>query len=443
MGTEDRELEGIAVKTLPGKRAKKILDMDRQYLSPSLTRHYPLVVARGKGAYVEDVDGNVFLDFTAGIAVCSTGHCHPEVVKAIKKQAETLIHMSGTDFYYEPQVLLAKKLVEIAPFEGGRVFLCNSGTEAVECAFKLARYHTRRPNIIAFYGAFHGRTMGSLSLTASRAVQRKHFSPLISGVFHVPYAYCYRCAYGKEYPECDFECVSFIKFLLNKVSPSEDTSAIIVEPVQGEGGYVIPPPEFLPMLREICDELNLLLIVDEVQSGMGRTGKMFAVEHFNVKPDILAIAKGIASGLPLGACIAREEVMNWETGSHASTFGGNPVACAAALRTIQILEEGLIRNAQTIGKYLIKRLNELQTTFSIIGDVRGLGLMVGVELVRDDKNPASEAVKDVINYCFRNGLLLLPAGESVIRFMPPLIIKKDEVDTAIDIFYQALNNLRR
>jgi 4-aminobutyrate aminotransferase len=432
----------INVGELPGMNAKKIMEVDRRYYSPSLTRQYPLVIAKGDGVFVEDVDGNVFLDFTSGIGVCSTGHSHPDIVNAIKNQAEKFIHMSGTDFYYEVQAILAKKLVEISPFKEGRVFLGNSGTEAVECAFKLAKYHQRRPNVIAFYGAFHGRTFGALSLTASKAIQRKYFSPLVPGVFHAPYAYCYRCVFGKEYPDCNLECVSFIEFLFEKVTPPEDTSAVIIEPVQGEGGYVVPPSEFIKGLRGLCYEHDILLIADEIQTGMGRTGKMFAMEHFDVEPDIITIAKGIASGLPLGACIAKRGIMDWKKGSHASTFGGNPVSCAAALKTIELLESGLIKNAEKVGNYLLTRLKEMQESFGFIGDVRGLGLMVGVEFVREGKKPAPALGDKVINYCFNKGLLLLPAGQSVVRFIPPLIVTAEEVDLALDIFHEALTEVK-
>lgn len=435
------EFSGIRIKDVPGKKAREILELDREFMSPSLTRHYPLVVERGSGMYVEDVDGNVFLDFTAGIAVCSTGHCHPEVVQAIKDQAESLIHMSGTDFYYKPQVDLARKLVELSPFDSGNVFFGNSGTEVVECSFKLARYSTGKENIISFYGAFHGRTLGSLSLTASRAVHKKHFFPLIPGVYHTPYAYCYRCYFGKHYPECDFECVEAIRNILRRVSPPENTSAIICEPIQGEGGYIVPPPEFLPMIGEICSENDLLFIVDEVQCGMGRTGRMFAVEHWGVVPDIIAVAKGIASGLPLGACIANQGIMIWDRGSHASTFGGNPVACVAALKTIELLEKGLIKNAERMGKLLKKRLLKLKEDYGIIGDVRGLGLMIGIEVIDGDGGPDADIAREIVMKCFERGLLLLPAGESVIRFMPPLIVRKEHIEEAIEILERVFEDL--
>lgn len=435
------EFSGINIKEVPGEKAREILRLDSEFMSPSLTRHYPLVVKRGSGMYVEDVDGNVFLDFTAGIAVCSTGHCHPQIVQAIKDQAEKLIHMSGTDFYYELQVDLAKKLIDVSPFDSGNVFFGNSGTEAVECSLKLAKYNRKRQNIIAFYRAFHGRTLGSLSLTASRAVHRRHFFPLVPGVFHTPYAYCYRCYFGKTYPECDFECVEAIRDILRRVSPPENTSAIICEPVQGEGGYIVPPPEFLPMVREICSENDLLFIADEVQCGMGRTGRMFAVEHWKVVPDIIAVAKGIASGLPLSACLADKGIMNWSAGSHASTFGGNPVSCASALKTIELLENGLVENAEKMGKLLKNRLMELKEEHDVIGDVRGLGLMVGIEIIDRDGKPDGDMARKIVMKCFERGLLVLPAGESVIRFMPPLIVGKEHIETAVDILKDVLRSL--
>ncbi|MBC7225480.1 MAG: acetyl ornithine aminotransferase family protein, partial [Anaerolineae bacterium] len=366
---------------------------DQNVISPSYTRSYPFVMAKGRGAEVWDVDGNRFLDFNAGIAVTATGHAHPEVVKAIQEQAEQFIHMSGTDFYYPVQIELAEKLNQISPMEEPtQVFFANSGAESVEAAFKLARYHTGRPRMLAFIGAFHGRSMGALSLTASKYVQRAGFSPLVPGVTHVPYAYCYRCPFNLEYPKCDLHCVTYIEeTVFRHYVPPEDVAAIFVEPIQGEGGYVVPPPEYHGRLRELMAKYGILYVADEVQTGFGRTGKWFAIEHWNVEPDIVTVAKGIASGMPLGAMIARKSVMTWGPGAHANTFGGNPVCCAAALATIRLIEDGLTENARVQGERMMEQLREMQSRHPSIGDVRGKGLMVGVELVlnRETKAPAT------------------------------------------------------
>ena len=410
---------------------------DQKALSQSATRIYPLVVARARGAVVEDVDGNRYLDFTAGIAVVATGHSHPQVVEAIRKQAGQFLHMSGTDFYYPGQVRLAEVMDRIAPGNGPkRTFFSNSGAEAVEAAFKLARYRTRRPLMVAFQGGFHGRTMGALSLTGSKAAQRRHFSPLVPGVTHVPYAYCYRCPYGLTYPSCKMHCVAVIRDQYFKsFVPPEDVAAIVVEPIQGEGGVVVPPPEFHPMLAELAHEYGILYVVDEVQTGLGRTGKMFASQHWGVTPDIMAVGKGVASGLPMGATVASAELMSWPAGSHANTFGGNPVACEAALVTIELLERKLVANAETIGGYLQRELGELQGRHRLIGDVRGKGLMIGIECVRDreTKEMAVEERNEIVQRCFRKGLLLLGAGQSVIRLVPPLMITKRDADVALEI----------
>ena len=427
------------IKTaLPGPRARKLIKMDKRVVSPSYTRNYPLVVEKARGLWLEDVDGNRFLDFTAGIAVCATGHCHPRVVRAIKKQADLLLHMSGTDFYYTPQILLAEKLASLTPGRGRKkVYFGNSGAEAVEAAFKLARWHTRRELNIAFYGAFHGRTMGALSLTASKTVQKKHYNPLVPGITHIPYAYCYRCPYNLCYPSCGLACVQWVEDTLFRTTlPPEEVAAIIVEPIQGEGGYIVPPPEFHISLHKIAKKYDILYVVDEVQSGMGRTGKMFAMEHFGVVPDIMALAKGIASGMPLGALVARGEIMDWEAGSHASTFGGNPVSCRAALATIDLLIESLMANAALQGDYLMNELRKLQQSHECMGDVRGKGLMVGVELVKDreTKVPAKECRDKIINAAFRKGLLLLGCGENNIRFCPALTVSRTEINTCLTIF---------
>ncbi len=432
---------------MPGEKAREILDKDDRYISKSYTRSYPLVVKRAWGTHIEDEDGNLFLDFTSGIAVCNTGHCHPDVVAAIKAQAETLIHMSGTDFYYRPQAELAERLAHITPgTPDKRVFFCNSGAESIEAALKLARYHTKRQRIIAFLGAFHGRTMGALSLTASKAVQEKGFAPLVPGVSHVPYGYCYRCPYNLTPDSCDTYCVKWIEEdLFRRVIPPEEVAAIFVEPIQGEGGYVIPSVDFHRKLRALCDKYEILYVADEVQTGMGRTGKMFALEHFGIEPDIMTLAKGIASGMPLGAMISKSTVMNWVPGSHASTFGGNPVSCSAALKTIDLLEGGLVENARVVGAYLKSQLESLQDRYELIGDVRGLGLMVGVELVRDrvKKTKAIEERDTLIQRCFRRGLLLLGCGENTVRMIPPLVITREEIDRGLEIFEASLAEITK
>lgn len=427
-----------SIKTVPpGPQARAWVNRDEQALSQSVTRIYPLVIEKARGAMVEDVDGNRYLDFTAGIAVVATGHSHPEVVKAIREQAARFVHMSGTDFYYPAQVKLAEIMDRITPGKSPkRTFFSNSGTEAVEAAFKLARYKTRRPLMIAFQGAFHGRTMGALSLTGSKAVQRRHFSPMVPGVTHVPYASCYRCPYALTYPSCKMHCVNVIRdWYFKSLVPPEDVAAIVVEPIQGEGGVIVPPPEFHPMLAEVAREFGILLIADEVQTGMGRTGKMFAMEHWNVQPDILAVGKGIASGLPMGATVASTDVMSWQAGSHANTFGGNPVACEAALVTIELLQRELVANAGKVGAYLLQELAGMQNRHRLIGDVRGKGLLIGIECVRDrdTKEMAIQERNDIIQRCFRKGLLLLGCGQNVVRIVPPLLITRQEADTALEI----------
>lgn len=428
--------------TLPGPEAARLIGLDNAYVSPSYTRVYPLVAAKGSGVWIEDVDGNEFLDFTAGIAVNATGHCHPKIVAAIKDQADRLLHMSGTDFYYTPQIALAEKLSCLAPGKGDkRVYFGNSGAEAVEAAFKLARWQTRRELNIAFFGAFHGRTMGALSLTASKTVQKKHYNPLVPGITHIPYAYCYRCPYNLCYPDCGVYCVKWIEDTLFRTTiPAEEVAAIIVEPIQGEGGYIVPPPEFHRALYSLARKYGILYVADEVQSGMGRTGKMFAMEHFGVKPDMMALAKGIASGMPLGAMVADADIMTWEAGSHASTFGGNPVSCRAALATIELLEDSLMANAEIQGKRLMDGLLGLQNTFECMGDVRGKGLMAGVELVkdRDKKTPAGDWRNAIIQNAFQKGLLLLGCGDNTIRFCPSLTVSAEEIDVCLEIFKAAV-----
>lgn len=431
--------------SLPGPKAQAIIDRDKAVLSPSYTRGYPLVAARGEGAVIEDVDGNRFLDCNAGIAVVATGHCHPSIVKAIREQAARLIHMSGTDFYYENMVQLAEKLAALAP--GGfakKVYFGNSGTEAVEAALKLARYHTGKGQFVAFFGAFHGRTMGSLALTGSKSVQKKGFFPILQGAHHVPYAYCYRCAYGKTPDSCSVECVKAIEdTLFRQTLPAEEVAAIVVEPVQGEGGYVVPPQKFFGELKALAGKHGILLIFDEIQCGMGRTGKMFAAEHFGIAPDITTVAKGIASGMPLGAMIARAEVMDWKPGAHASTFGGNPVCVASALATIELLQEELVDNAAKIGAHMKARLDELPKRFPIVGDVRGLGLMIGIEMVRNQatKERAPELRDRLERLCFERGVLVLGAGPNTLRICPPLVITKDQADFAVDTIEGCLREM--
>ena len=431
------------IKTsLPGPKAKAIVERDHQVTAPAYGRVYPLVVKQAQGMIVEDVDGNLFLDFMAGIAVASTGHSHPRVVKAIEQQANKFLHICGSDYYYEPMVELAEKLTRLAPGAAPKkVFFTNSGAETVEAAFKLARYHTKRQHVVAFHGAFHGRTLGALSLTASRASHRAHFGPLIPGVHHLPYGFCHRCAYQLTYGSCGIECVRVIEKLLFRyeVRP-EEVAAMFVEPIQGEGGYVVPPPEYLPMLQELCRKHGILLVVDEIQSGFGRTGKMFASEHWGIEPDILCAAKGIASGMPLGAMIARAEVSTWSRSTHGSTFGGNPVACAAALATIELLEEGLVANAAKVGALLKEQLANLKGRHSVIGDVRGLGLMIGVDFENNDGSrvPDGQLRDRVMQKCFEKGLLLLSCGESTLRFCPPLIVTPAETKTAVEIFDAAV-----
>lgn len=425
---------------LPGPRAAALIAVDREFVSPSYTRSYPLVAESGEGLWVRDPDGNVFLDFTSGIAVCATGHCHPLVIRAIKEQAEVLLHMSGTDFYYPSQIELAEKLACLASGPGmkaRKVYFGNSGAEAVEAAFKLARWHTRRELNLAFFGAFHGRTMGALSLTASKTIQKKHYSPMLPGITHVPYPYCYRCPHLLSHPSCEIACVNWIEDTLFRTSvPPEEVAAIFVEPIQGEGGYIVPPPEFHQRLHAIARRYGILYVADEVQSGMGRTGKMFAMEHFGVAPDIMAVAKGIASGLPLGAMLAWADIMNWEAGSHASTFGGNPVSCRAALATIALLQDGLMENAARRGEQLMAGLLKVQQSIECMGDVRGLGLMVGVELVKDreTKERAGDWRDQVVQEAFRKGLLLLGCGPSSIRFSPALTVSAEEIDVCLEIF---------
>ncbi len=437
------------ITPLPGPKAKAAVEADTRLISPSYTRSYPLVAKSGLGVRIKDVDGNEFLDFAAGIAVTSTGHCHPEVVAAIQKQAAELIHISGTDFYDEHLTDLASKLSAVAPMPGPhKFFYGNSGAEAIECALKLARYHTGRQQVIAFLGAFHGRTMGALSLTASKPQQKRRFSPLVPGVTHVRYPYAYRgCSGGPQEEEAfSLGCARYIEEKLFKtiVAP-EEVAAIFVEPIQGEGGYVVAPDNFLRELREICNRHGILLVVDEVQSGAGRTGKWWAIEHSGVEPDMVCMAKGIASGMPLGICMARAEIMDWVPGSHASTFGGNPVSIAAALATVDILEREAIGNAARVGAKMLNRLHGWKQTHPLVGDVRGRGLMIGIELVKDKttREPANALRNRLEMLAFERGLMILGCGETSIRLCPPLTVNENEATVALDILEDALTEVEK
>ena len=429
----------------PGPKARAIVDRDAEWTSTCYIKEYPLVVSRGQGVMVEDVDGNRYLDFMAGIAVSSTGYGHPKVVAAVKDAADRFLHICGGDFYYESMAALCERLAKVAPGRAKkRVFLTNSGTEAVEAAIKLARHATRRTAIIAFRGAFHGRTTGAVTLTSSKARQHAGFGPLLPDVHHVPFAYRYRCQFCADEPACNRGCIDVIeKELFTRHLDPKDVAAIFVEPIQGEGGYIVPPAGYLPALRELCDRHGILLVADEVQCGVGRTGKMFACEHEGVEPDILLTAKGLGSGMPIGAMISKESVTTWETGSHGSTFGGNPVCCAAALATLDLVEGGLMANAARMGERLLARAASLKEKHPCIGDVRGRGLMVGIEFVKDraTREPAGELVHDLVQRAFRQGLLLLGAGKSTLRLAPPLVVDQNDVDTAMDMIDACLAEL--
>jgi 4-aminobutyrate aminotransferase len=441
------EMQRPVIKTeLPGERARRIIEADNRYITPSYPRpDYKLVIESGKGVWVTDVDGNVFLDCNAGVAVCNTGHAHPEIVKAINEQTNRFIHMCGTDFYYELMPALAQKLDEITPVPGPtKTHFANSGAEAVETALKLAMYHTRRQKFISFFGSFHGRTLGALSLTSSKAAQRRGFMRQALDVVHVPYPKCSTCPFnlGKcSDGNCCLGTIDWIENrLFNTTTPPEEVAAIVLEVVQGEGGYIPAPPEFVREIRRICDTHGILLIVDEVQSGFGRTGKMFASNHYDLQPDIICLAKGIGSGLPIGACVARANIMDWSKGAHASTFGGNPVCLAAALKTIELLENGLVENAATVGAFLEKGLRALMQKYDCIGDVRGLGMMLGAEFVVDRKSMKPNAgLRDRIETeSFNRGLIILGCGASTIRFSPPLVLTEENATVALEIFDAAI-----
>ncbi len=426
----------------PGPKARAVIERDARVMSQNFAKDYPLVVERARGAVVEDLDGNRYLDFAAGIAVAATGHSHPEVVAAIKAQADRFLHMCATDFFYENVVELAEGLARRAPGPGPwRVFFANSGAEVVEAAIKLARLRTGRQKVIAFYGAFHGRTYGAMSLTASKPVQRRGYGPLLPEVLHSHYAYCYRCPVNRSPESCSVQCLDLLTETMfgTTVDPAE-VAAVMVEPVQGEGGYVVPHPGFLQKLRAITRRYGILLIADEIQCGMGRTGRFFASEHFGLEPDIVTLAKGIASGMPLGALLARDQVMQWNNGGHGSTFGGNPVSVAAALATLRLLEAGLVENAARVGEHLKALLRTRLEAHTTVGDVRGLGLMIGVEMVRDreTREPAPELRERILQEAFRRGLLLLGCGKSTIRLAPPLLIDDEEATLAVSILDEAI-----
>lgn len=429
--------------TPPGPKAQAILERDSGVLSPSYARDYGFVMDHGLGAEVWDVDGNRYIDFSAGIAVNSTGHCHPQVVRAIQEQAEKFIHISS-DYYHELMVRMAERIDEIAPMkEDVTVFLANSGTESVEAAIKLARYATGRQRFIGFLGAFHGRSMGSLSFTASKFTQQERFFPTMPGVWHVPFPDPYRPVFpippGGDIGDSVVDYME--KVLFPEALPPDEVAAVLLEPIQGEGGYIVPPPNFFPRLRKMCDRHGILLIADEVQSGVGRTGKWWAIQHWNVEPDIVCIAKGIASGVPMGAMAARKSIgEKWKAGAHGNTYGGNPLACASALKTLELIENGMMQNAAQMGEYILDALSEMETRHPSIGQVRGRGLMVGVELVMDKgtKEPAPQLRNRVVHTCFEHGLLTLGCGRSTIRFMPPLMIQKELVEEGLEIFEHAL-----
>jgi 4-aminobutyrate aminotransferase len=427
---------------LPGPKARAMLKRDSAVISPSYPRDYPFVMDYGKGSWLWDVDGNRFLDFMAGIAVNSTGHAHPEVVKAIQEQAEKFLHISS-DFYHQGMVSLGEKLDEIAPMQEAAVtFMTNSGTESVETALKLARYHTGRTNFIGFTGGFHGRTMGAVTMTASKSLYHRGFYPLMNGVLHAPFPNPYRPILerkpGEDYGQAVVRYIE--EQLFKQIVPAEEVAAILVEPIQGEGGYIVPPAGFFPALRELCDKYDILLIADEVQSGMGRTGKWWAIENFGVEPDIFTSAKGIASGVPLGACVARKSIMTWERGTHGNTYGGNPLACAAALKTIELIEREYLQNAAEVGQYALDALAEIAARHPSIGEVRGIGMMIGVEFVTDKttKEPADKLRDAVVHNAFERGLLLLGCAKSVIRIAPPLSMSKAEMDEGLKIFEESI-----
>ncbi|MGD8565096.1 MAG: acetyl ornithine aminotransferase family protein [Candidatus Bathyarchaeota archaeon] len=436
------------IATPPGPKARELVKKDEMLISSSYGRFYPLVVESGKGCIVKDVDGNEYIDFNSGLVCLNVGHNNPKVVAAVKNQCDRFLHYSNTDFYYAQVINLAEKLVKIAPGNfDKKVYFGNSGAESVEAAIKIAKWHTRKQLFVGFISAFHGRTIGALSFTASKPAQKRYFFPLMPGVTHVPYPYCYRCPFKQTYPDCHYWCVDFIEeFVFQKYAPTEDVAAILFEPIQGEGGYVVPPPDYFQRLKRLANKYDILLIADEVQSGIGRTGKWFAIEHWKIDPDIICSAKALASGLPLGATIAKSRVMDWVSGSHASTFGGNPLSCVAANAVIDVIEkERLLENATKQGAYIMKRLEDLKEESDIVGDVRGKGLMIGMEIVdsKETKRPSPEKTKTIMNQSWRRGIALITCGLSTIRIAPPLTITRQLVDNALEIIEDVTSDVEK
>jgi len=435
------------VKPIPGPSAKKLVARDERVISPSYTRAEPIVATEGWGCYVRDVDGNVLLDLSSGMFVLNYGYSHPRLIRAVERQLRKLTHFAGTDFYYEAQVELAERLVAITPgkFEK-RVYFGNSGAESVEAAFKCARWHTRRPRMISFTGSFHGRTFGAMSLSSSSTLRRQYFAPLVPGVSFVPFPDPYRGPFGNS-SDCSAKCIEYIRKSLKRNIPAEKVAAVITEPIQGTAGYIIPPPDFYPMLKELCEERDWLFIADEIQTGLGRTGKMFAMEHWGVVPDIVCVAKALAGGIaPIGATIADAEVMDWEPGAHASTFGGNIIACVAAIEGLKILEEQkLVQRAAELGDLALRRLQELEERSKLVGDVRGKGLLLAVDLVKDKRTKefAVEEREMLVKEALNRGLIVFRGGQSVIRIAPPLVINRQELERGLDIFEEALREVER
>ncbi len=449
--TKTSKWNGVGPKVvvdIPGPRAKKIVERDSKVMSPSYTRAEAIVASDGWGCYVRDVDGNVLLDLSSGMFVLNYGYSHPRLITAVERQMKKLTHFAGTDFYYESQVELAERLTKITPGNfSKRVYFGNSGAESVEAAFKCARWHTRRPRIISYTGAFHGRTFGAMSLSSANVLHHRNFSPLVPGVSFMPYPYCYRCPFGKECPDCGFACIDFIRDQLRKVVPPEEVAAVITEPIQGTSGYIVPPDGYFNEIKKLCEENDWIFIADEIQTGLGRTGKMFAMEHWGVVPDIVCIAKALSGGIaPIGATIAKAKVMDWEPGAHASTFGGNLVACAAAIEGMKIIEEqNLVKNAAKMGDYMFKRLKELEEKSKLIGEVRGKGLLLGLEMVKD-KRTKERAPKErnmLVEEALRRGLIVFRGGRSVIRIAPPLIIQPEELELGLNIFEESLREVER
>ena len=434
------------VATPPGPKARAFIKRDQAVTSPSLTRTAPLVGVDEEGVWIKDIDGNVFLDFSSGIAVTNVGHKHPKVVEAIKKQSDKLIFINSCDFYTLPQVELGERLCEITPGKfKKRAFFGNSGTEAVEAALKIAQWHTRNYYVLAFIGGFHGRTMGSLQLTTTSVAARRHYKGMMQGVFHVPYAYCYRCPFKQEYPDCGMWCVGYIdEIMLKKVIPPDDLSCLVIEPIQGAAGYIVPPDGYLSAIQKLCKKHGIIFVDDEIQTGFCRTGKWFACEHWGVEPDIILMSKALAAGLPCGAVVAKAELMDWDPNAHENTLGGNPVVCEAALAVIDILKkERLDKNAEKVGGFLLKRFQEIAEKHEILGDVRGKGMMIGVEFVKDrkTKEPATDIRNAVIDEAFRKGLILLAAGPCSLRLAPPLVLTQEQAEVGVEIFEKALKKV--